>query len=66
MLVKELIADLQKQDPDAEVGIGHYRTHYIQKVGKVVLEDRTASVPEGTPVVVITSSDENYVPGDEA
>ena len=65
MLVKELIAELQKHDPDAEVGIGNDYTHYVSKIKKVRLEERTVCVPKGAPVVFIEMADEAYVPGDE-
>ena len=66
MLVKELIAALQGQDPNAEVGIGFEHSHYVSKVGKILLEDRPSCVPAGMNVVVMMTSAGDYLPADEA
>ncbi len=64
MFVKELIAELQKQDPDREVGVGNYHTHYVGKVEGVYLEESGLCVPG--PVVVIEMAETNFIPADEA
>ncbi len=66
MLVKELIAALRGQDPNAEVGLGLGQSHYVQKIAALVTEARPAVAPSGQTLVVIMMADESYVPADEA
>ncbi len=65
MKTRDLIALLQKMDPEAEVGIATSSTHYVSMVDGVRAESSPSSVPAGASVVVIEASDESFTPAEE-